>query len=60
MAAADSYTILETIPDFRKLQKNSVYIIKDEVKMRGIDYQAEEGGIELLICSPFSCDRAYQ
>ena len=37
----------------------AVYIVKDEVKMRGIDYQAEEGGIELLICAPFSCDRAY-
>ena len=47
--------------DFRSLRRRTVYVIQEEVKMRGIDYQAEgDGGIELLLCSPFSCGRAYE
>ena len=46
--------------EFRELKQKNVYHIQEEVKMRGIDYQAEVEGIELLICAPFSNERAYQ
>ena len=58
--AEDFRVVFETGSEYRMLKKRTIYVIKDEVKMRGIDYQAESDGIELLICAPFSCDRAYQ
>ena len=58
--AAIPFKVLATPDDFRKLEEYGVYVISEEVKMRGIDYQTKAAdGIELLICDKFSNHRAY-
>ena len=57
---AEDFTVVCDAPyDYRRLQERHVYIIKEEQRTRGVDYQALSGGIELLICAPFTNPRAY-
>ena len=39
--AAIPFNVLATPDDFRKLEEYGVYVISEEVKMRGIDYQTK-------------------